>query len=118
MGMGAAPATRKLLERTGLTLADIDLFEIDEAFAAQDLAVEKDLGLPRDIVNVNGGAIALGHPLGMTGTRLLLTLSLEMRAGARAAAWQPRASEEARGSPRWSRRCSDTVASGFSRKIT
>ena len=79
MGMGPAPATRKLLERTGLTLADIDLFEINEAFAAQYLAVEKDLGLPRDIVNVNGGAIALGHPLGMTGTRLLLTLSLEMR---------------------------------------
>jgi acetyl-CoA acetyltransferase len=79
MGMGPAPATRKLLERTGLTLTDIDLFEINEAFAAQYLAVEKDLGLPRDIVNVNGGAIALGHPLGMTGTRLLLTLSLEMR---------------------------------------
>ena len=79
MGMGPAPATRKLLERTGLALADIDLFEVNEAFAAQYLAVEQELGLPREKVNVNGGAIALGHPLGMTGTRLLLTLALEMR---------------------------------------
>jgi acetyl-CoA acetyltransferase family protein len=79
MGMGPAPATRKLLARTGLTLSDIDLFEINEAFAAQYLAVEQELGLSRDNVNVNGGAIALGHPLGMTGTRLLLTLALEMR---------------------------------------
>ena len=79
MGMGPAPATRKLLERTGLTLSDIDLFEINEAFAAQYLAVEQELTLPRDKVNVNGGAIALGHPLGMSGTRLLLTLALEMR---------------------------------------
>jgi acetyl-CoA acetyltransferase len=79
MGMGPAPATRKLLERTGLALPDIDLFEINEAFAAQYLAVEQELGLVRENVNVNGGAIALGHPLGMTGTRLLLTLALEMR---------------------------------------
>ncbi len=79
MGMGPAPAIRALLAKTGLTLADIDLFEINEAFAAQYLAVEKDLGLDRDKVNVNGGAIALGHPLGMTGTRLLLTLLLELR---------------------------------------
>ena len=79
MGMGPAPATRKLLDRTGLALADIDLFEINEAFAAQYLAVEQELGLVREKVNVNGGAIALGHPLGMTGTRLLLTLALEMR---------------------------------------
>jgi acetyl-CoA acetyltransferase family protein len=79
MGMGPAPATRKLLERTGLGLADIDLFEVNEAFAAQYLAVEQELGLPREKVNVNGGAIALGHPLGMSGTRLLLTLALEMR---------------------------------------
>ena len=79
MGMGPAPATRKLLERTGLALADIDLFEINEAFAAQYLAVEQELGLPREKVNVNGGAIALGHPLDMSGTRLLLTLALEMR---------------------------------------
>ena len=79
MGMGPAPATRKVLERAGLQLKDIDLIEINEAFAAQYLAVEKDLGLDRDRVNVNGGAIALGHPLGMTGTRLLLTLLLELR---------------------------------------
>ena len=79
MGMGPAPAIRKVLERTGLSLTDIDLFEINEAFAGQYLAVEKELGLDRDRVNVNGGAIALGHPLGMTGTRLLLTLTLELR---------------------------------------
>jgi acetyl-CoA acetyltransferase family protein len=79
MGMGPAPAIRKLLERTTLSLADIDLFEINEAFAGQYLAVEKELGLDRDKVNVNGGAIALGHPLGMSGARLLLTLTLELR---------------------------------------
>jgi acetyl-CoA acetyltransferase family protein len=79
MGMGPAPATRKLLEKTKMTLDDIDLIEVNEAFAAQYLAVEKELGLERDRVNVNGGAIALGHPLGMTGTRLLLTLLLELR---------------------------------------
>ncbi len=79
MGMGPAPAIRKLLEKQQLSLDDIDLFEINEAFAAQYLAVEKELGLDREKVNVNGGAIALGHPLGATGARLLLTLTLEMR---------------------------------------
>jgi acetyl-CoA acetyltransferase family protein len=79
MGMGPAPATRKVLDRAGITLKDIDLIEVNEAFAAQYLAVEKELGLDRDRVNVNGGAIALGHPLGMTGTRLLLTLTGELR---------------------------------------
>jgi acetyl-CoA acetyltransferase family protein len=79
MGMGPVPATRRALERTGLSLADIDLIEVNEAFAAQYLAVEQVLGLDREKVNVNGGAIALGHPLGMTGTRLLLTLLLELR---------------------------------------
>jgi acetyl-CoA acetyltransferase family protein len=79
MGMGPAPATRKVLEQTGLSLGDIDLIEVNEAFAGQYLAVEKELGLDRDRVNVNGGAIALGHPLGMSGTRLLLTLVLELR---------------------------------------
>jgi acetyl-CoA acetyltransferase family protein len=78
MGMGPAPATRKALERAGLSLGDIDLIEVNEAFAGQYLAVEAELGLDRDKVNVNGGAIALGHPLGMTGTRLLLTLTLEL----------------------------------------
>ncbi len=79
MGMGPMPATTKVLERAGLSLEDIDLIEVNEAFAAQYLSVEKALGLDRDRVNVNGGAIALGHPLGMTGTRLLLTLVLELR---------------------------------------
>ena len=79
MGMGPAPATRAVLARAGLTLDDLDLIEVNEAFAGQYLAVEKELGLDRDRVNVNGGAIALGHPLGMSGTRLLLTLLLELR---------------------------------------
>jgi acetyl-CoA acetyltransferase family protein len=79
MGMGPAPATRRVLKQSGLSLADVDLIEVNEAFAAQYLSVEKELGLDRDRVNVNGGAIALGHPLGMTGTRLLLTLTLELR---------------------------------------
>jgi acetyl-CoA acetyltransferase family protein len=79
MGMGPAPATRLVLKRAGLSLSDIDLIEVNEAFAAQYLSVEKELGLDRDRVNVNGGAIALGHPLGMTGTRLLLTLTLELQ---------------------------------------
>jgi acetyl-CoA acetyltransferase family protein len=79
MGMGPAPATRKALERAGLGLDAIDLVEVNEAFAGQYLAVERELGLDREKVNVNGGAIALGHPLGMSGTRLLLTLCLELR---------------------------------------
>jgi acetyl-CoA acyltransferase 2 len=79
MGMGPSPSTRLVLEKAKLSLTDIDLIEVNEAFAAQYLSVEKDLGLDRDRVNVNGGAIALGHPLGMTGTRLLLTLTLELR---------------------------------------
>ena len=79
MGMGPAPATRLVLDKAKLALKDIDLIEVNEAFAAQYLSVEKELGLDRDRVNVNGGAIALGHPLGMTGTRLLLTLTLELR---------------------------------------
>jgi acetyl-CoA acetyltransferase family protein len=79
MGMGPAPATRKALAAAGLSLDDIDLIEVNEAFAGQYLAVEKELGLNRDKVNVNGGAIALGHPLGMTGTRLMVTLLLELR---------------------------------------
>lgn len=78
MGIGPAPAIRGLLEKANLAIADVDLFEINEAFSGQYLAVEKELGLDRDRVNVNGGAIALGHPLGATGTRLLLTLSREL----------------------------------------
>jgi acetyl-CoA C-acetyltransferase len=79
MGMGPAPATRKALAVAGLPLDDVDLVEVNEAFAGQYLAVERELGLDREKVNVNGGAIALGHPLGMSGTRLLLTLLLELR---------------------------------------
>jgi len=79
MGMGPAPASRKALAQAGLSLDDIDLVEVNEAFAGQYLAVEKELGLTRDRVNVNGGAIALGHPLGASGTRLLLTVMLELR---------------------------------------
>ena len=79
MGIGPVPATRKALEKAGLNLGDMDLIEVNEAFAAQYLAVEKELGLDRSKTNVNGGAIALGHPLGATGTRLVLTALLELR---------------------------------------
>jgi acetyl-CoA acyltransferase 2 len=79
MGIGPVPATRAALKHAGLTVDDVDLFEINEAFAGQYLAVEKELGNPREKTNVNGGAIALGHPLGATGTRLLLTLLYELR---------------------------------------
>jgi acetyl-CoA acetyltransferase family protein len=79
MGIGPVPSIRSALARAGLRLDEIDLFEINEAFAAQYLAVEKELGLERERVNVNGGAIALGHPLAATGTRLVLTLLLELR---------------------------------------
>ena len=79
MGMGPAPAIRKALERAKLSLGDLDLIEINEAFAPQYLAVEKELGLDRSKVNVNGGAIAIGHPLGASGARILLTLLLELR---------------------------------------
>ena len=79
MGIGPVPSIRAALERTGLRLEEIDLFEINEAFSAQYVAVERELKLDRERVNVNGGAVALGHPLGATGTRLVLTLRLELR---------------------------------------
>jgi len=79
MGIGPAPSSRKALERAGLQVGDMDLVEINEAFATQYLAVEKDLGLDRERTNVNGGAIALGHPLGASGARLALTLAYELR---------------------------------------
>jgi acetyl-CoA C-acetyltransferase len=79
MSMGPAPAIRRLLEGTGLALEQIDRFEINEAFAAQLIAVERELGLDRSRLNVNGGAIAIGHPLAATGIRLALTLSRELR---------------------------------------
>jgi acetyl-CoA acetyltransferase family protein len=78
MGRGPVPATKIALQKAGLTLDYIDLIEVNEAFAAQYLAVEKELGLDRNKVNVNGGAIALGHPLGATGTRLVITLLYEL----------------------------------------
>ncbi|MEH7300132.1 thiolase family protein [Neobacillus drentensis] len=78
MGIGPVPAVKKLLERTGLTLADIDLFELNEAFASQALAVIRELNLDQDKVNVNGGAIALGHPLGATGAKIITTLIYEL----------------------------------------
>ena len=79
MGIGPAPAARKALQRAGLDLADIGLIEVNEAFAAQALAVIEELDLDQEIVNVNGGAIALGHPLGCSGARILTTLLYEMR---------------------------------------
>jgi len=79
MGSGPVPASRAALKKAGLKLDEIDLIEVNEAFAGQYLAVEKELGLDRDKVNVNGGAIALGHPLGATGTRLVITLLYELR---------------------------------------
>jgi acetyl-CoA acetyltransferase family protein len=79
MGSGPVPASRTALKKAGLKLDDIDLVEVNEAFAGQYLAVEKELGLDRNKVNVNGGAIALGHPLGATGTRLVITLLHELR---------------------------------------
>jgi acetyl-CoA acyltransferase 2 len=78
MGIGPVPATRAALQKAGLSLDDMDLVEVNEAFAAQYLAVEKELGLDRARTNVNGGAIALGHPLGASGTRLVLTLLHEL----------------------------------------
>ncbi len=79
MGIGPVPAIRKALEKANLKLEDIDLVEVNEAFACQYLAVEKELGLDRSKTNVNGGAIALGHPLGASGTRLILTALLELQ---------------------------------------
>ncbi|MCK6626550.1 MAG: acetyl-CoA C-acyltransferase [Anaerolineae bacterium] len=79
MGLGPIPATRKALERAGLTVADLDLIELNEAFAVQALAVMDELGLPPERTNVNGGAIALGHPLGCSGARIMTTLVHEMK---------------------------------------
>ena len=79
MGIGPVPATRKVLDRTGLSLADIDLIEINEAFAAQVLACERELKFDRDRVNVHGGGISLGHPIAMSGARIILSLAYAMR---------------------------------------
>jgi acetyl-CoA C-acetyltransferase len=79
MGIGPVPAMRKALARAGLDAADLDLVELNEAFASQSLAVVRELGLDEERVNVNGGAIAIGHPLGMSGARLVVTLLHELR---------------------------------------
>jgi acetyl-CoA C-acetyltransferase len=79
MGIGVVPATKKVLEKTGLTLQDFEVIELNEAFAAQVLACDRELKLDHDRLNPNGGAIALGHPIGMTGARIVLTTAYEMR---------------------------------------
>jgi acetyl-CoA C-acetyltransferase len=79
MGIGPVPAVRKLLERAGISADQLGLIELNEAFASQSLAVVRELGLDEERVNVNGGAIAIGHPLGMSGARLTVTLLHELR---------------------------------------
>jgi 3-oxoadipyl-CoA thiolase len=79
MGIGPVPAVRKLLARTGISIGDVDLLELNEAFASQSVAVVRELGIDEEKVNVNGGAIAIGHPLGMSGARLAVTLLHELR---------------------------------------
>jgi acetyl-CoA C-acetyltransferase len=79
MGIGPVPAVRRLLARAGLAASELDLVELNEAFAAQSIPVIRELGLDRERVNVNGGAIALGHPLGMSGARLVVSLLHELR---------------------------------------
>ncbi len=81
MGIGPVPAVQKLLAKTGLKVSDIDLFEVNEAFASQSIYVKNTLGLPEDRLNVNGGAIALGHPLGCTGAKLVATALYELKRG-------------------------------------
>ena len=78
MGTGPIPSSKKALDLAGWDIKDVDLFEINEAFAAQSIAVIKTLSIPEEKVNVNGGAIALGHPIGASGTRILVTLIHEM----------------------------------------
>lgn len=79
MGIGPISSTNKALQKAGLTIADIDLFEINEAFAAQCIACQKELGIPEEKLNVNGGGISLGHPVGATGSRIVISLMYEMR---------------------------------------
>ena len=79
MGTGPIPASKKALSKAGWTIDDVDLVEANEAFAAQSLAVMQELNIPKEKLNVNGGAIALGHPIGATGTRILVTLIHEMK---------------------------------------
>src|SRR5207249_7256229 len=78
MGIGVVPATRKVLEKTGLSLQDFDVVEVNEAFAAQVLACDRELEFDHETLNPKGGAIALGHPIGMTGARIVLTAAYEL----------------------------------------
>ena len=80
MGIGPVPAVRKVLDRAKLKIGDVDLFELNEAFAAQSLAVTRELGLDPAKVNIHGGAVALGHPIGASGARVLTTLVYALRA--------------------------------------
>ena len=104
MGTGPIPATRKALEKAGWKVADLDLIESNEAFAAQSLCVVRELGLDPAKVNVNGGAIAIGHPIGASGARILTTLLHEMQRRAPRRAWPPSASAAAWAWPCASRR--------------
>jgi acetyl-CoA acyltransferase len=79
MGIGPLPAIQKLMKKTGLSIKDIDLFEINEAFASQSVYCQRELGIPDEKLNVNGGAIALGHPLGCTGAKLTASILYELR---------------------------------------
>ena len=79
MGIGPVPAVQKLLAKAGLKVSDIDLFELNEAFASQSVYCQRELGIPDDKINVNGGAIALGHPLGCTGAKLTASALYELR---------------------------------------
>ena len=95
MGTGPIPASRKALEKAGWTVADLDLIESNEAFAAQSLCVVRELGLDPAKVNVNGGAIAIGHPIGASGARILTTLLHEMNRRTQRRAWRRFASAAA-----------------------
>ena len=99
MGIGPVPAARKALARAGLTLDEMDLVEVNEAFAAQYLAVEKELGLDPARTNVDGGAVAIGHPLARHGARITRTCCTRCGGAAGATAWAAPASGEARASP-------------------
>ena len=94
------PRSPKVLERAGINVEDVDLVELNEAFASQSLLVMRELGLDPERVNVNGGAIALGHPLGMSGARLVVSLLHELRAAAAATGWRRSASASDRDRPR------------------
>ena len=111
MGIGPIPAVRKLLARTGVDVGEIDLVELNEAFASQSLAVVRELGLDPEKVNVNGGAIALGHPLGMSGARLVVRCCTSSAVAAAATAWRRSASASGRAKPR----CSSARATVYGR---